>query len=60
MQPILAESGPRPSRIAAIAVAFAVVTSLVMMPSQHRPRHRTHHQLPRIGKCLNGYVYVAR
>jgi len=56
MQPILAESAPRPGRFAAFAVALAVVASLVMMPSLSR----SHHQLPRLGKCMNGYTYVAR
>jgi hypothetical protein len=60
MQPILAESAPRPGRFAAIAVALAVVASLVMMPTQHRSRHREHHQLPRLGKCMHGYTYIAR
>jgi len=60
MQPILAESTPRPGRFAAIAVALAVVASFVVMPTQHRPQHREHHQLPRLGKCMHGYTYIAR
>jgi hypothetical protein len=60
MQPILAESAPRPGRFAAFAVALAVVASFVMMPSSSHSRHRSHHQLPRLGKCMNGYTYVVR
>jgi len=61
MQSILAESAPRPGRAFAFAAVLAAVTSLalVMMPSHHRPTHRTHHQVPRIGKCVT-YAYVGR
>jgi hypothetical protein len=58
MQSILAESAPRPGRAFAFAVALAVVASLVLMPGR-RTHHRTHHQLPRIGKCVT-YAYVGR
>jgi hypothetical protein len=59
MQPILAESTPHPGRAAAFAVALAIATSLVMLPSLHRLKHREHHQLPRIGKCVS-YGYLTR
>jgi hypothetical protein len=60
MQPILAESAPRPGRTVAFAIALAVVASLVMLPSFHRTKHREHHQLPRIGRCVTGYAYLTR
>jgi hypothetical protein len=59
MQPILAESASRPGRAVAFAVALAVVASLMMIPGRHRPNHREHHQLPRLGKCVQ-YSYLLR
>ena len=58
MQPILAESA-HPARAAAFAVVLAIVASLVMIPGRHRPNHREHHQLPRLGKCVQ-YSYLLR
>jgi hypothetical protein len=60
MQPILAESASHAGRAVAFAVALAIAASLVLVPSFVRPKHREHHQLPRIGKCVNGYAYLAR
>jgi hypothetical protein len=62
MQPFLAESAPRPGRAIAFLAALAVVASIgiAMTPRHHRFRHHEHHQLPRLGKCVQGYVYLTR
>jgi len=59
MQPILAESASRPGRAVAFAVVLTIVAALVMSPGRHRPNHREHHQLPRLGKCVQ-YSYLVR
>jgi hypothetical protein len=60
MEPILAEAAPHRGRAVAFAVVLAVIASLAMVPSQHRPRHHRDH--PRLvhGKCTHGYVFVVR
>jgi hypothetical protein len=61
MQPFLAESAPRPGRAIAFVAALAVVASITMaMPLRHRPRHHEHHQVPRLGRCMQGYMYLTR
>ena len=62
MQPFLAESAPRPGRAIAFVAALAVVASMAMAmaPRHHRSWHHEHHQLPRLGKCVQGYMYLTR
>jgi len=62
MQPFLAESAPRPGRAIALVAALAVVASITMAMAtrHHRPRYHEHHQLPRLGKCVQGYMYLTR
>jgi hypothetical protein len=62
MEPILAESASRPGRGVVIAVALSVVASFFLMIPRHpRPAPREHHQLPRMGKCMqSSYAYLTR
>jgi len=61
MQPFLAESAPRPGRAIAFVAALAVVGSIAMaMALPHRSRHHEHHQLPRLGHCMQGHLYLTR
>jgi len=61
MLPILAASAPHPGRAAVFVVALSLALSLLVIPSHHRPRHRQHHQLPRLGQCMQGsYAHGTR
>jgi hypothetical protein len=61
MLPILAESAPHPRRAVAFVVALSIALSFLVIPSHHRPRHREHHQVPRLGQCMQGgYAYGTR
>jgi hypothetical protein len=66
MQPFLAESAPSPGRALAAVAALTIIASMamvalmVMISSPHRSWHHEHHQLPRLGQCMQGYVYLTR